>query len=305
MYKVPRIWYNSLATRFFIFRVIAGGDMLNNVFEKYDPTFATLYVYNLWKSYDGVPALNGLSLYMNKGEVLGLIGPNGSGKTTTIKIILGLVKKDQGAVNVVGYDIDKEVSKYKSYLGYVPEAANIPEYLNSYEFLYYVGRIRNIPEDVLRKRIDELFSKFNLFEKKKSLITSLSKGMKQKLVFSSTLLEDPKILFLDEPFIGIDPEGQFELKSMIKELVKSGCSVLLSTHLLDLAERFCDRVAIISRGKNVATGNLQELKDLAHAGKDTTLEQLFLSLTRESLVQEKTESPLKQKKSFLSRLIRL
>jgi ABC-2 type transport system ATP-binding protein len=101
--------------------------MLNNIFEKYDPIFAALYVYNLWKAYDGVPVLNGLSLYMNKGEVLGLIGPNGSGKTTTIKIILGLVKKDQGAVNVVGYDIDKEAYKYKSYLGYLPEAATIPE----------------------------------------------------------------------------------------------------------------------------------------------------------------------------------
>ena len=276
--------------------------MLNNVFGKYDPTSATLYIYNLWKAYDDVPALNGLSLYMKKGEVVGLIGPNGSGKTTTIKIVLGLTKKDQGVVNVLGYDIDKEPYKYKNYLGYVPESATIPEYLNAYEFLYYIGRIRNIPEDRLRKRIEELFSKFNLVEKKKSLITTLSKGMKQKIVFSSTLLEDPQILFLDEPFIGIDPEGQFELKSIIKELVEGGCSVLLSTHLLDLAERFCDRVAIINRGKNIASGNLQELKDLAHAGKDTTLEQLFLSLTKESLSQESAEPSLPRRKSFLGRL---
>jgi ABC-2 type transport system ATP-binding protein len=278
--------------------------MLNNVFEKYDPTFATLYIYNLWKSYDDVPALNSLSLYVKRGEVLGLIGPNGSGKTTTIKIVLGLIKKDQGVVNVLGYDIDKEPYKYKSYLGYVPESATIPEYLNAYEFLYYVGRIRNIPEDKLKKRIEELLSKFNLVEKKKSLITSLSKGMKQKLVFSSALLEDPKILFLDEPFIGIDPEGQFELKLIIKQLIEGGCSVLLSTHLLDLAERFCDRVAIINKGKNIATGNLQELQDLAHAGKDTTLEQLFLLLTKESLSQESAKSSLPRKKSFLDRLRR-
>lgn len=274
--------------------------MLNSAFEKYDPTEATLYIYNLWKAYDGIPALNSLSLYMKKGEVLGLLGPNGSGKTTTIKIVLGLLRKDQGAVNVLGFDIDKEPYLYKRFIGYVPESSTIPEYLTAYEFLYYIGRIRNISETALKARIDQLIKEFNLIDKKKSLVTSLSKGMKQKLVFSSALLEDPRILFLDEPFVGIDPEGQFELKSIIKELVQNGCSVLLSTHLLDLAERFCDRVAIINKGKNIVSGNLQELKDLAHAGKDTTLEQLFLALTKESMTQEGVESPSSKKKGFFS-----
>ncbi len=278
--------------------------MLNNAFGRYDPTQATLYVYNLWKAYDGIPALNGLSLYMNKGEVLGLLGPNGSGKTTTIKIILGLLKKDEGIVNVLGYNIDKEPYEYKKLIGYVPESSTIPEYLNTYEFLYYMGRIRDISEPVLRPRIDALLTRFNLAEKKKALVTSLSKGMKQKLIFSSALLQEPKILFLDEPFIGIDPEGQFELKLIIKELMQNGCSVLLSTHLLDLAERFCDRVAIVNKGRNVATGNLKELKELAHLGKDTTLEQIFLTLTKESKVQVETGPSEQKKRKFLGFLSR-
>ncbi|MGQ9781939.1 MAG: ABC transporter ATP-binding protein [Nitrososphaeria archaeon] len=272
--------------------------MLNSAFEKYDPNLATLYVYNLWKAYDGVPALNGLSLYMNRGEVLGLLGPNGSGKTTTIKIVLGLLKKDQGVVYVLGYDIDKDPYSYKKWIGYVPETSAIPEYLTAYEFLYYVGRIRNIPVEILKQRINVLIKEFDLADKRKSLVTSLSKGMKQKLVFSSALLGEPKILFLDEPFVGIDPEGQYELKSMMKGLVQNGCSILLSTHLLDLAERFCDRVAIISKGRNIVSGNLQELKDLAHAGKDATLEQLFLTLTKESLSQEGVELERAKKRGF-------
>ncbi len=274
--------------------------MLDSTFEKYDPNRATLYVYNLWKAYDGVPALNGLSLYMNRGEVLGLLGPNGSGKTTTIKIVLGLLKKDRGVVNVLGYDIDKDPYSYKRWIGYVPETSAIPEYLTAYEFLYYVGRIRYMPGEALKRRIDFLLEEFDLSDKRKNLVTSLSKGMKQKLVFSSALLEEPKVLFLDEPFIGIDPEGQYELKSMLKGLVQEGCSILLSTHLLDLAERFCDRVAIISKGRNIVSGNLQELKDIAHAGKDTTLEQLFLTLTRESSSQGGVELEGAKKKGFFS-----
>ncbi|MEM4522286.1 MAG: ABC transporter ATP-binding protein [Nitrososphaeria archaeon] len=255
--------------------------MFDDAFEKYDPSKAILYVYDVWKTYDGVPALNGVSLYVRQGEILGLIGPNGSGKTTTLKIILGLLKKDRGVVNVLGYDIDKEPFKYKQFVGYVPEAAVIPEYLTAYEFLYYVGRIRNVPENVLKDKIDSLLKIFDLLDKKRALIISLSKGMKQKLVFLSSLICEPKLLLLDEPFIGIDPEGQYEIKSVLKSLSENGCSILLSTHLLDFAERFCDRVAIINKGKNVATGNLEHLKQRVRLGEDTTLEQIFLALTRE------------------------
>jgi len=255
--------------------------MSDEIFNKYDPLQAALYVYDVWKAYDGVQALNGVSLYVRKGEILGLIGPNGSGKTTTIKIILGLIKKDRGLVNVLGYDIDKNPFEYKQFIGYVPETAALPEYLTAYEFLYYVGRIRGVQDSVLKDRIEDLLKMFHLEDKKRELLISLSKGMKQKLAFSSSLICEPKLLLLDEPFIGVDPEGQYEIKSVLKRLSEEGCSILLSTHLLDLAERFCDRVAIISKGKNVATGDLEHLKQRASLGKDTTLEQIFLTLTRE------------------------
>ncbi|MCX8189514.1 MAG: ABC transporter ATP-binding protein [Nitrososphaeria archaeon] len=261
--------------------------MLNDAFNKYDPSQVSLYVYDVWKTYNGVKALNGISLYVKRGEILGLIGPNGSGKTTTIKIILGLIKKDKGVVNVLGYDIDKEPFKYKQFVGYVPEAALIPEYLTAYEFLYYVGRIKNVPGDVLKDKIDSFISLFGLMDKKKDLIISLSKGMKQKLIFLSSIIYEPKLLLLDEPFIGLDPEGQYEIKSILKELSESGCSILLSTHLLDFAERFCDRVAIINKGKNIATGDLEYLKKRASLGEDTTLEQIFLTLTKEQSLVSK------------------
>jgi len=255
--------------------------MSDEIFNKYDPLQTALYVYDVWKAYDGVQALNGISLYVRKGEILGLIGPNGSGKTTTIKIILGLIKKDKGVVNVLGYDIDKNPFEYKQFIGYVPETAALPEYLTAYEFLYYVGRIRGVKDNVLKDRIEELLKMFRLEDKKRELLISLSKGMKQKLAFSSSLICEPKLLLLDEPFIGVDPEGQYEIKFVLKRLSEEGCAILFSTHLLDLAERFCDRVAIISKGKNVATGDLEHLKQRASLGKDTTLEQIFLTLTKE------------------------
>ncbi len=255
--------------------------LFDDTFDRYDPSQAILYVYDVWKAYDSVSALNGISLYVKKGEILGLIGPNGSGKTTTIKIILGLLKKDRGIVNVLGYDIDKEPFKYKQFIGYVPEAAVIPEYLTAYEFLYYFGRIRAVPENVLKDKIEGFMKLLGLIDKKKELIVSLSKGMKQKLIFLSSLICEPKLLLLDEPFIGIDPEGQYEIKSILKGLSEKGCSILLSTHLLDFAERFCDRVAIINKGKNIATGDLEHLKQRVSLGEDTTLEQIFLTLTKD------------------------
>jgi len=133
----------------------------------------------------------------------------------------------------------------------------------------------------LKDRIEELLKMFRLEDKKRELLISLSKGMKQKLAFSSSLICEPKLLLLDEPFIGVDPEGQYEIKFVLKRLSEEGCAILFSTHLLDLAERFCDRVAIISKGKNVATGDLEHLKQRASLGKDTTLEQIFLTLTKE------------------------
>src|SRR5881628_1854908 len=224
----------------------------------------------LWKSYDGKPALQGLSLDAYPSEILGLIGPNGAGKTTTLKILVGLLRPDYGIVRVRGHDVLVDPVAYKAELGYMPEAPTLPEYLTPTEFLGYVGRIRN-----LLKALD-------LAPKADETIASLSKGMKAKVAFAAAIIHEPSILVLDEPLIGIDPSGQHLLKERLATMAHAGATVLFSTHQLDRAERLCRRVAIVSHGRNVATGDLAALRAQAQTGEEGSLEDIFLRLTQEA-----------------------
>jgi len=237
---------------------------------------------NLWKSYNGFQALRGLNLEVNSGEIFGLLGPNGAGKTTTLKIIVGLLKMDKGVVRIKGIDINENPYEYKRFIGYVPESLSLPEYLTLEEFLIYSGKIRGIPRDQIRERMNYYIRLFELEEKRRALLLSLSRGMRQKAALTSALIHDPEILILDEPFIGIDPAGQRVIKDIFTERVKMGGSVFISTHLLDTAERICDRVAIIYRGQNIASGNIESLRRLSKSGEDATLEEVFLKLTEET-----------------------
>src|SRR5881628_3245697 len=162
----------------------------------------------LWKSYDGKPALQGLSLDAYPSEILGLIGPNGAGKTTTLKILVGLLRPDYGIVRVRGHDVLLDPVGYKAELGYMPEAPTLPEYLTPTEFLGYVGRIRNLSKDRIAARTSELLRALDLTPKADETIASLSKGMKAKVAFAAAIIHEPSILVLDEPLIGIDPAGQ-------------------------------------------------------------------------------------------------
>jgi ABC-2 type transport system ATP-binding protein len=242
---------------------------------------------NLVKTYEGeTRALDGLSLTAFEGEILGLIGPNGAGKTTAIKIMVGLLRPDAGKVTVLGHDIIADPVEYKSGLGYMPEAPALPEYLTTYEFLGYVGRVRNIPKERLAARIEELLRELDLVPKAYSTVSTLSKGMRAKLAFAAATIHNPKLLILDEPLLGIDPAGQHLIKDRLADMAKSGCSVLVSTHQLDTAERLCSKVAIINRGRNVITGDLAGLRSQAHAGEHQTLEEVFLKLTEEAGLPE-------------------
>ena len=167
-----------------------------------------LVVENLWKRYDGRPAVEGVSITVRTGEVFGLIGPNGAGKTTTLKIVVGLLKPDAGRVFVDGHDILPDPYAYKSSVGYLPEATTLPDYLSGTEFLTFVGRLREIPREVLGARISELLRRLDLVGREKDLIVTYSKGMRQKLAFAASVLHNPKLLILDEPLIGVDPAGQ-------------------------------------------------------------------------------------------------
>jgi len=240
-------------------------------------------VENLAKTYEGgVIALDGLSLTAFEGEIMGLIGPNGAGKTTCIKILVGLLRPDAGKVSVLGKDILVDPIGYKAHVGYMPEAPALPEYLTTYEFLGYVGRIRDIPRDKLQSRIEELLRELELTGKADDTVATLSKGMRAKLAFAAATIHNPKLLILDEPLLGIDPAGQRLLKDKLVAMAKAGGSILVSTHQLDTAERLCSKVAIINHGRNIATGDLEALRSQAHAGEQQTLEEIFLKLTEEA-----------------------
>jgi len=240
----------------------------------------TVLVQQLWKSYDGTAALQGLSLAAYPGEIQGLIGPNGAGKTTTIKVLVGLLRPDAGTARVLGNDILADPVGYKSAIGYMPETPSLPEYLTATEFLGYVGRIRGLPRGSLAARSAELLRELDLAGKSDETIASLSKGMKAKLAFAAATIHRPRLLILDEPLIGIDPAGQHLLKERLAGVARDGGTVLVSTHQLDTAERLCTRVAIINRGRNVATGDLAALR--AQAQTEGSLEDIFLKLTEEA-----------------------
>ncbi len=249
-----------------------------------------LNIQNLWKAYDGSPALQGLFLASYPGEIFGLIGPNGAGKTTTIKVLVGLLRPDAGEVRLLNEDILRDPIHYKAKIGYMPEAPTLPEYLTPTEFLGYVARVRNLPRPEIAPRTSELLRMYELTSKADETIASLSKGMKAKLAFAAATVHRPTFLILDEPLIGIDPAGQHLLKEQLVEMAKAGGTVLVSTHQLDTAERLCSRVAIIHHGRNVATGDLASLRSQAHAGEQQSLEEIFLKLTEEA-AQPEPERP--------------
>ncbi len=248
-----------------------------------------LEILNLWKSYNGHQAVRGLDLEVKKGEIFGLLGPNGAGKTTTLKIVVGLLKAEKGIVKVDGVDISEEPYDYKKQIGYLPENPTLPEYLTAEEFLGYVAKIRDISSKEIKDRIKYYLELFDLEKRRKDLVVSFSRGMKQKLALSAALIHKPSLLILDEPFIGVDPTGQHSIKIKLKEMVNEGRSVLVSTHMIDTAERLCDRVSIIHNGKNVVSGSLEKLRGIAKIGEGSTLEQIFLKLTKEAeeVVEEK------------------
>jgi len=246
-----------------------------------------LEIHDLWKAYDEVQALRGLHLEVKRGEIFGLIGPNGAGKTTSLKIIVGLLSMDKGVVKVDGHDITEEPYEYKRLIGYVPESVSLPEYLTLEEFLIYSGKIREIPNDEIKERIDFFLRFFELEDRRKSLILSLSRGMKQKAAMAAAMLHDPDLLILDEPLVGIDPVGQHIIKELFSERVKEGKTVFISTHMLDTAERMCDRVAVIHKGKRIASGDLSSLRRISEEGGNATLEEVFLKLTEEKVEEER------------------
>jgi ABC-2 type transport system ATP-binding protein len=231
------------------------------------------------KSYakGSVKAVDDVTLAVKPGEIFGFLGPNGAGKTTTIKMIVGLLQPDCGSVKVAGIDVQKDPLAAKRQIGFVPDQPHVYDRLTGAEYLNFLADVYQVPERRRGTRIEHLLEIFGIKEAIGDLVQSYSHGMKQKLVLTGALLHNPPVWIMDEPMVGLDPRSSFLLKDLMGEHCCHGNTVFFSTHILEVAERLCDRLAIINKGKIIACGTLDEINK--HHEKET-LEKIFLELTQ-------------------------
>ncbi|MEA4884782.1 MAG: ABC transporter ATP-binding protein [Clostridia bacterium] len=254
-----------------------------------------LRIENLSKSYKkgSVRAVDCLNLDVSAGEIFGFLGPNGAGKTTTIKMIVGLLSPDSGSITVDGKSVSQDPVAAKSRMGFVPDNPDLFEKLTGVEYLNFMADVYGVPSAIRKERAAELLRMFELEGAVRDIIASYSHGMRQKLALSGALLSRPKLLVLDEPMVGLDPKSAHLFKDLINKHCEDGGTVFFSTHVLEVAERLCHRVGIISHGKLIALGTLDELRKGARGTASGTsgeigvpgeesLEELFLQLTEGS-----------------------
>lgn len=232
---------------------------------------------HLVKRYGDKVAVNDVSFDVFGGEIFGFLGPNGAGKTTTIKMITGLLQPTAGTVRVAGFDVQAQSLQAKAASGYVPDEPNLYPKLSARELLRFVGDLYEMDRAHVDQRADELLRMFELTGAADDLIDSYSHGMRQKTALAAALLHDFKVLVLDEPTVGLDPRSARLIKDILRQLADRGAAVFLSTHILEIAERMCDRIGIINNGALVAAGTMAELRALGTG--ETSLEDIFLSLT--------------------------
>lgn len=233
---------------------------------------------NVSKTYNNnIKAIDKLNLTINDGEIVGFIGLNGAGKTTTIKMMTGILQPDIGTIKINGYDIVKDSLKAKQIIGYIADSPDMFLKLTGMEFINFIANIYKVPLNERRERIKTFGDRFGLSDVLDKPMQSYSHGMRQKMMVVAALVHDPAVWILDEPLIGLDPTSAFELKKMMREHADKGNSVFFSTHVLEVAEKLCDKIAIIDKGKVVFIGTLKELKD-KYDKKD--LEELFMEVIK-------------------------
>ena len=232
-----------------------------------------LEIKNLYKSYvSGVYAVDNLSLTVNDGEIYGFIGHNGAGKSTTIKCMVGALDYESGEVLLDGLDIKKNPVEYKNKLAYIADNPDIYDFMTGIKYLNFIADVFLVPSAERTELIKKYATVFELEGALGDVISSYSHGMRQKLAIISALIHKPKLLVLDEPFVGLDPKASHTLKTIMRELTSNGTIIFFSTHVLEVAEKLCDKVAIIKDGKLVANGNMDEVT------ANSSLESVFLSL---------------------------
>lgn len=240
---------------------------------------------NVTKSYSGsdAPAVNNLTLSINKNETFGLLGPNGAGKTTTISMLCGLVAPDTGTIIINGFDLKNDIQKVKSFVGVVPQDIALYPTLTGKENLEFYGAMYGVPKTVLNDRINAWLKKFDLEKAANNRVSKYSGGMKRKINLIAGILHQPELLFLDEPTVGVDVQSRSDIMNSLKELNNEGMTIIYTSHHLEEAEHFCSDVAIIHSGEIISRGNPMNLID---ANSDCrTLEEVFLKLTRSKFSQ--------------------
>lgn len=233
---------------------------------------------SLCKYYSGIPVVNDVSFCARPGEVTGYLGPNGSGKTTTMKIVTGLIEMTLGQVLFQGKPIRNDLIGYKRRMGYVPEEPYLYQHLSGLEYLTMVSQLRNLPQHEALERIDGLLRMLALYDDRHASISGYSKGMRQKVLIAAAIMHNPELVLLDEPFSGLDVGSALVLRSLIQELAARGKVVVFSSHELDTVERVCSHVVILHRGKVVADDSIENLRSLMAA---PTLEDIFSQLVVE------------------------
>ncbi len=232
----------------------------------------------LTKKFSDFTAVDQLSFTVNPGEIYGLLGPNGSGKSTTMRMLLGLLQPTMGTARIGGFDIQEEIIDAKRMVGYVPEEPVLPERLTGWEYINYISDIWRVPRGTRRDdEIDELLTLLDIKDASDDLIETYSKGMSRKTSLVAALIHNPRVLILDEVQAGIDPRGAATIKEILNGLRDRGTTILMSTHVLEIAERMCNRIGIINHGQMIAEGTMDELR--LKAKGQQSLEDIFLDLT--------------------------
>lgn len=232
---------------------------------------------NVTKVYNKtIKAVNNVSFEVRGGEIVGFTGPNGSGKTTTIKMLTGILPPDSGKIKINGFDIKKNMIQAKSSIGYIADSLDMFLRLKGIEFLNFIADVYKVSDDDRKKRVSELAERFELTDALSSPMMSYSHGMRQKLMVIAALVHNPPVWILDEPMTGLDPKSSYELKEMMREHAKKGNAVFFSTHVLEVAEKLCDKVIIIKKGNLLYDGTLENLES-QHLNQ--TLENIFLEMT--------------------------
>lgn len=235
---------------------------------------------NVSESYvNGIKVIDNMNLTIEDGMVFGFIGPNGAGKTTTIEMITGVLGIDEGDIFIDGKSIKNEPLEAKKQFGFVPDTPDVFEKLTGLEYLNFVGDVYEVPAQKRLEIVENLSKQFNIYDHLKDRIQSYSHGMKQKLLIISVLMHNPKNWILDEPMTGLDPKASYTLKQLMKEHSEQGNTVFFSTHVLEVAEKICDKIAVIDKGKIIFVGTVEELKEKSK--NNTSLEESFLKIIEE------------------------